>query len=46
LVPCDFWLFAKLKLTLKGRRFHTVDEINENSKRQLIAIPKEDFADF
>ena len=22
LVPCDFWLFPKLKSTLKGKRFH------------------------
>ena len=30
LVPCDFWLFPKLKSPLKGKRFHTIDEIQEN----------------
>ena len=23
-VPCDFWLFPKLKSPLKGKRFHTI----------------------
>ena len=30
LVPCDFWLFPKLKSPLKGKRFQTVDEIQKN----------------
>ena len=25
--PCDFWLFPKLKSTLKGKRFQTTNEI-------------------
>ena len=29
LVPCDFWLFPKLKSPLKKRRFQTIDEIQE-----------------
>ena len=29
LVPCNFWLFPKLKPPLKGKRFQTVDEIQE-----------------
>ena len=29
LVPCDFWLFPKLKSPLKGKRFQTVDEIQK-----------------
>ncbi|XP_042236618.1 CAD protein-like, partial [Homarus americanus] len=45
LAPFDFWLFSKLKSLLKGRRFQTVDEIKENVTRQLMKIPKEDFAD-
>jgi hypothetical protein len=45
LAPCNFWLFLKLKSLLKRRRFQTMDEIKENATRQLIAIPKEDFAD-
>ena len=30
LVPCDFWLFPKLKSPLKGKRFQTISEIQEN----------------
>ena len=35
LVPCDFWLFPKLKLSLKGERFQTIDEIQRNTMGQL-----------
>ena len=37
LVPCDFWLFPKLKLILKGKWFLTVDETQENGMGQLMA---------
>ena len=37
LVPCDFWLFPKLKTPLKGKRFHTVEKIQENTMGQLMA---------
>ena len=40
LVPADFFLFPKLKSTLKGRRFQTVEEIKENSLQDLRAIPQ------
>jgi hypothetical protein len=30
---------------LKGRRFQTAEDIKESATRQLMAIPKEDFAD-
>jgi hypothetical protein len=30
---------------LKGRRFQTVEEINENVTRQLMTIMKKEFAD-
>ena len=36
--PCDFWLFPKLKSPLKGKGFQIVDEIQENTMEQLIAI--------
>ena len=36
LAPCDLWLFPKLKSPLKGRRFHTVNEIQENRTGQLM----------
>jgi hypothetical protein len=45
LAPCDFWLFSKLKMPLKERRFQTANAINENATRQLMAIPKKEFSD-
>ena len=40
LVPYDFWLFPKLKSPLKVKRFQTIDEIQENMMRQLMAIER------
>ena len=37
-VPCYHWLFPNLKSPLKGERFQTVDEIQENTMGQLMAI--------
>ena len=36
LVPWDFWLFPELKSPLNGERFQTGDEIQENTKGQLM----------
>ena len=38
LAPCDFWLFPKLKSPLKGKRFQTVNEIQENTRGWLMVI--------
>ena len=38
LVPCDFWLFPRLKSPLVGKRFQIIDEIQENTTGQLMAI--------
>ena len=46
LAPYDFWLFSKLKSPLKGKRFQTYNEIQENTMQQLMVIPKKDFAVF
>jgi hypothetical protein len=35
LAPCDFFLFPKIKLKLKGRRFDTTEEIQTESQRVL-----------
>ncbi|EFN77077.1 hypothetical protein EAI_02958, partial [Harpegnathos saltator] len=43
MAPCDFFLFPKLKRTLKGQRFSTIDEIKAKSQIQLKTIPKEAF---
>ena len=37
LAPCDFWLSPKLKSPLKGKRFQTIDVIQENMMGQLMA---------
>ena len=42
--PYNFWLFPKLKSPLKGKRFHTIDEIQENTMEQLMPIPTKDVA--
>ena len=36
--PCSFWFFPKLESPLKGKRFQTTDEIQENMMEQLMAI--------
>ena len=38
LAPCNFWLFPKLKSPLKGKRFQTVNEIQENTLGQLMVL--------
>jgi hypothetical protein len=43
LVPADFFLFPKLKSTLKRLCFDTIDEIQKNSTNELFAILKEAF---
>ena len=45
LAPADFFLFLKLKSSLKGRRFQTVEEIEENSITDLRTIPQNTFQD-
>jgi hypothetical protein len=35
LASCDFFLFSKMKLKLKGRRFDTVEEMQTKSQRVL-----------
>lgn len=43
LAPCDFFLFPKLKMRLKGRRFNTVEEIQCESQMLLNTIHESDF---
>ena len=38
LSPSKVFLFPKLKTTLKGRSFQTIEEIQENALRELRAI--------
>jgi hypothetical protein len=43
--PVDFFLFPKLKSTLQGREFQTIQGIMENSQTVLRAIPKKAYQD-
>jgi hypothetical protein len=43
LAPCDFFLFPKLKLKLKGRRFDTIEEIQGEWQRVLDSVTEKDF---
>ena len=45
LAPADFFLFPQLKFSLKGRRFQTIEEVEENWTRGLRAIPQNKFQD-
>jgi transposase len=45
LAPVDFFLFAKLKSTLKGCRFQTIKETEENWLWDLHTIPQNAFQD-
>ena len=45
LAPSELFLFQILKSPLKGRRFQKVEEIEENSIRDLRAIPQNTFHD-
>jgi hypothetical protein len=40
LASCDFALFPKLKMKLKGRHFETVFEIQRNHKQYLTSLRK------
>ena len=43
MAPCDFFLFPKIKRTLKGRHFTAIDDIKSASLKELKAIPKIEF---
>jgi len=43
LAPCDFFLFPKMKLQLKGRRFDRVEEIQRESQNVLGMLREQDF---
>jgi hypothetical protein len=43
LAPCDFFVFPKMKLKLKRRRFDTIEEIQVESPRVLDTLTEKDF---
>jgi hypothetical protein len=42
LAPCDFFLFPKVKLKLKERRFDTIEQIQAESQRVLDSLTEND----
>ena len=43
LAPCDFWLFPKVKMTMKGKHFESIQDIEAATTAQLKTLTKEDF---
>ena len=43
LAPCDFWLFLKVKMTMKGKSFDSIQDIEAATTAQLKTLTKEDF---
>ena len=43
LAPCNFFLFPKMKLQLKGRRFDRVEEMQRESQNVLGTLREQDF---
>ena len=43
MAPANFFLFAKLKLPLQGTCFQSIEDMRENSQRELKSIPKNVF---
>jgi hypothetical protein len=45
LASCVFFLFPKMKIKLKGRRFDTIEEIRAESQKVLKTLTRKDFQD-
>ena len=45
IAPSDFWMFPKLKMALKGKRFDDIETIQSNATRDLKASLKSAFED-
>ena len=43
LAPCDFFLFPKMKLKLKGRRFDTIEDIQAEMQKVLDTLTEKNF---
>ena len=43
LAPCNFWLFSKVKMTMKGKCFESIQDIETATTVQLKTLTKEDF---
>jgi len=45
LAPCDFYVFPKMKLQLKGRRFASIEEVQAESQQVLNTLMPADFTE-
>jgi len=45
LAPCNFYVFPKMKLRLKGRRFASIEEIQAESQQILNTLTPADFSE-
>ena len=43
MAPADCFLFPKLKLALRGTRFQSIENMKENSPREMKSIPENAF---
>jgi len=43
LALCDFWLFPKVKMTMKGKRIEWIQDVEAATTAQLKTLTKEDF---
>jgi hypothetical protein len=43
LAPADFFLFPEMKMQLKGRRFHSVADIQRESQKVMDSLTQNDF---
>jgi hypothetical protein len=43
---CDFWLFSKVKMIMKGKRFESIQDIEAATMAQLKTLAQEDFQKF
>ena len=45
LSPCDYFLFPRMKIDLKGKRFESIDDVKKASQKALQGIPEKLFHD-
>ena len=43
LAPCDFFLFPRMKRSMKGHRFDNIEEVMKKIRKELSAVPKDDY---
>ncbi len=44
IAPCDFWLFERIKRTIKGQVFNSLREVQDQVDQVIGQIPAEEFA--